>query len=100
MDFTPVLPENIAVDEVLLHRFAKIHAHCKLAILAFFTCLVVLATVVTGHLNAVLGSGVATAAAVLGFFSARRAAALLREGDSGSARSVLPASLREARSPG
>jgi hypothetical protein len=100
MNLMPVLSENSAVDEELLHRFAKIHAYFKLAILGFGSAALVLAAVVTGHLNAVLGSGIVTAAAILGFLSARRAAALLREGDRDAARSVVPASLREARSLG
>ena len=93
MNLSRVLPEYIAVDEVLLHRFAKIQAYVKLAILAFFTASVMLATAVTGHLYAVLGSGLATAAAVLGFFSARRAAALFRESDAAAARSAVRAQI-------
>ena len=100
MNLTPVLSKDIAIDEGLLRRFAKIHAYFKLAILSFGGAALVLATVATGRLNAVLGSGIVAAAAVLGFLAARRAAALLRESDGDAARSVAPASLRDARSLG
>ena len=100
MNFSPVLPKAIAVDEELLHRFAKIHAFCKLAILGFGAALLLLAAVVAGHLNAMLGSGIATAAAILGYVSAQRTAALLREGHRLPVRSVAPASLRKIESAG
>ena len=100
MNLMPVLSENTALDSHLMHRFAKIHAYFKLAILGFASAAFVMAAILTGELNAVLGSRIVTAAAVIGFLAARRAAALLRERNDDAAQSVPQTSLREARSLG
>jgi hypothetical protein len=102
MNLMPLPLENAAIDEDLLRRFVKIHGYCKLAILSFGGAALALAAVATGHLGAVPGFGIVAAATVVGFVSARRAAALLRDGEreGASARPIAPARLREARSLG
>jgi uncharacterized membrane protein YfcA len=90
MNLTPVLPEHIAIDEKVPLRFARTHAHFKLAVLAFGSAALVLAAVVTGHLAAVPGSAIVAAGAALGFFAARRTAALLGERDDRIERSAAP----------
>jgi hypothetical protein len=100
MNLMPVLPEHAAVDTVLLRRFAKIHAYFKLAVLGFGSAALVPLAVITGHLNAVPGSGVVILAVFLAVRSARRTAALLRHDDGDNARAIVPPLLSEVRSLG